>query len=345
MKNNKSQNVLFAGVDDGFFSIKVVDEQGNMSTIASRATHDITMVDVNAEGDKSFIFETESGRKFTVDENVPSPLDTRALAQPYPISDLNRILIHAGLLNAGFGGKDVSITTGLPVRDYFLPTTEKNITLIEAKTKNVSQKIFCGLTRNIETANIVSSQVCSEGLAAFIDLLIDMEGNPTERATALQSGVTAIIDIGGHTTDCAVLLPKMRINMERSGSVTVGVLNLHDGIQRSIAGRFSMNQGSITKRQIESALSTNSVTISREKIDVSDIVISEKDKLFEQIIMAERQIMGNDDDIENLIFVGGGTIVFEQKLRETFKGCFIPEHPEFANARGMMKLAKYLSKP
>ncbi|QTP13315.1 ParM/StbA family protein [Serratia symbiotica] len=341
MASKEANKIKFAGVDDGFFSIKVVDEEGNCTSIPSRAQHDVVFGEFGNDPDKSFIFET-NGRKFTVDEGVPEPLDTRNLAQLYPLSDLNRVLVHAGLLAANFGGHDVQVTTGLPVRDYFLPSTLKNEALITQKVGNLEGEVRCGLNNELPVANIVKSGVCSEGIAAFVDLIIGMDGQPTDDAERLKNGLTAIIDIGGHTTDVAVLLPKMKISIKRSGSSSVGVLSLEDELQRVLASQFNTNIGNITKRQIEMAIHQGKVIIARKEVDVSDIVTAQKAALFERIVMAVNKTMGSDEDIENLIFVGGGAIVFEKQLTARYSQCLIPPQPEFANARGMMKLAKFI---
>jgi StbA protein. len=341
MASNELKSVKFAGVDDGFFSIKVVDEEGNCTSIQSRAQHDVVFGEFGNDPDKSFIFETNN-RKYTVDEGVPEPLDTRNLAQPYPLSDLNRVLVHAGLLAANFGGQDVQVTTGLPVRDYFLPSTLKNEDLINQKVKNLTGDVYCGLNNELPVAKVVKSGVCSEGIAAFVDLIIGMDGQPTDDAERLKNGLTAIIDIGGHTTDVAVLLPKMKIAIKRSGSSSVGVLSLEDELQRVLATKFKTNLGNITKRQIEMAIHKGKVIIARQEVDVSEVVTQQKAELFERIVMAVNKIMGSDEDIENLIFVGGGAIVFSKQLTDRYRECLIPEKPEFANARGMMKLAKYI---
>lgn len=337
-KTNKSPVECF-GVDDGYFSIKIVNEQGECFTIPSRASYDVIMGNVNPDDDKSFIFETD-GRKYTVDAHLPEPLDTRSLSTIYPLSAVNRVLVHAGLLSAGMGGKDVAITTGLPVKDYFLPTTAKNEELINKKVESLEAKVHCGINNQIPTANIVSNRVASEGIAGFIDQIYTLDGKLTENATALMEGITAIIDIGGQTTDCAVILPGMKIDMRRSGSASIGALYLQDSVQRQIAALLRTSPSSVTIRQTEMAIEKGYLLVSREKVDVAELVAQEKLKLFDQIIMAVLGIMGSDADIENLIFIGGGTIVFESNIHGRFKGCIIPEEPQYANARGMLKLTK-----
>lgn len=338
----KKNEMRFAGVDDGFFSIKVFDGEKSVS-IPSRAAKGITLVD-SSDGDSGFIFTTDTGETYTVDQNVPGALDTRTLTTEYALSDVNRVLVHAALVKAGLGEEKCNIVTGLPVSHYYLPTTEKNEKLISLKKDSIARKVSCGIGGSAPVAEIMRNEVCSEAIAAYVDQLFDNEGNRTEQASGLQEGVTCVIDIGGQTTDCAVLMPGMKINMQRSGSSEVGVLYLHDELKIALASEFNINITSITKRQVESALSTGKISIYREVHDVAGLVQKHKVALFDRIQTAINEHVGGDADIENLIFVGGGSIVFEKEIHAAYKGALIPNEPEFANARGMYKMIRYVAR-
>ncbi|MBJ8931589.1 ParM/StbA family protein [Citrobacter freundii] len=339
MKKNEKR---FVGVDDGFFSIKVFTGDKSIS-IPSRAAKGITLVD-SGDGDTGFIFNTDSGDTFTVDANVPGALDTRTLTTDYPVSNVNRVLVHAALVAAGLGGEECEIVTGLPVSHYYLPNTDKNEFLVSKKKESISKPVTCGVEGNTPVAQISRNEVCSEAIAAFIDQMIDNDGNQTANADSLKNGVTCVIDIGGQTTDCAVLNPGMRINMQRSGSSEVGVLYLYDEIKIKLATKFSINISSITKRQVESALKNGSISIYREVHDVSHEVEQCKASLFDRIQTAINEHVGDDSDIETLIFVGGGAIVFGTEIQNAYRGALIPAEPEFANARGMYKLIRFMAR-
>lgn len=334
-------DIAFAGVDDGFFSIKVFTGDHSIS-IPARAAKGITLVDSSDSSD-GFIFITDSGDFFTVDDHVPGALDTRTLATEYALSDVNRVLVHAALIRAGLAGKNCHIATGLPVSNYYLASTQKNNTLIESKKNNLGKAVACGVSGSQPVSTITRNEVCSEAIAAYIDMLIDVTGKPSEFAATLQSGITAVVDIGGQTTDCAVIMPGMKINMQRSGSSEVGVLYFYDDIRTELAGKFNLAVNNITKRQIELAIASGAISLFREKHDVKDIIGKCKERLFEKIRIAINDHVGNDVDIETLIFVGGGAIVFEEEIKQAYKGVIIPEEPEFANARGMYKMIKYIA--
>ncbi|MGK9007660.1 plasmid segregation protein ParM domain-containing protein, partial [Citrobacter europaeus] len=70
------------------------------------------------KGAEEGLYKTEEGLDYTVSEYLPNADDTRF--KDYPRSPLNRVLVHHALRVAGFGGKDVSIATGLPVSYYYM---------------------------------------------------------------------------------------------------------------------------------------------------------------------------------------------------------------------------------
>lgn len=43
-----------------------------------------------------------------------------------------------------------------------------------------------------------------------------------------------------------------------------------------------------------------------------------------------------------LLFAGGGAVLMREQLARRYPHCRFPDHPQFANARGMLKIAKYV---
>ena len=46
--------------------------------------------------------------------------------------------------------------------------------------------------------------------------------------------------------------------------------------------------------------------------------------------------------LEILLFVGGGSIVFRNEIRQKYPNAQFIKEPEYANARGMMKYMKFV---
>lgn len=327
---------VFLGVDDGHYAIKIVSETGETFSVPSRGALGKHVIAVRGDDDGVF-YDTEEGETFTVSENLPKYEDTRF--NDYPKSRLNRVLVHDALRRAGYGGRRVRIATGLPVSYYYLPSGEKNQLLIDAKTDNLRKQVTCG---DRPLATVVENIVTPEAVASFVDQLMDMDGTPSDDYDELSSAAIGVIDIGGKTTDCAVVLPGMMVDSNRSGSNDVGVLALSDAVGAKLRAQHSLDTA-LPASMIERALQTGKIRLYGKDMDVSDLVNEEKERLAGQIMNAVRTKVGSGVDLEQVLFVGGGAIVLREQLLKHYPHARVPNQPEFANARGMFKFAKHIA--
>lgn len=322
------------GVDDGHYAIKIVLEDGSTFSVPSRGKAGRHII--SWQGDESGLYKTEEGLDFTVNEHLQGADDTRF--KDFPRSPLNRVLVHHALRMAGFGGKDVSIATGLPVSYYYLADGRRNDALISAKQDNLRKMVECG---HQPMANIMRNVVTTEAIAAYFDQLIDMDGSPAESYDNLNKSVVGVVDIGGKTTDCAVIYPGgQQVDTDRSGSNDVGVLTLYGAVESILRTQFDLDNA--PPRLIEAAIRTGTVKIAGEVEDVRSVVHAEKERLAEQVMAGVRAKIGSGKDLDSVLFVGGGTIVMQEQLEKYFPHSRFVKQPEFANARGMFKIAKYV---
>lgn len=335
-KGNKMGDTVYLGVDDGHHSIKIVSETGEEYSIPSRAARGKRVITLPS-GDEGVFYDTEEGHSYTVSQHLPEFEDTRFMG--YPKSELNRVLVHDALRRASYGGRAVQITTGLPVSYYYLPSGEPHQALIDAKIANLSKRVSCG---DLPVANILRSTVTTEAVAAIVDQLMDMDGVPSKNYEALTSMPIGVVDVGGKTTDCAVLLPGTMVDVRRSGSNDVGVLQL----LAAIGSKLKVDLGLDTEPPpvaVERAMRTGTIRIYGKDKNVQEIVDAEKEWLADQIMTAVRTKIGSGADLDHVLFVGGGAIVLKDQLLKHFPHALVPEKPEFANARGMLKIAKYVA--
>lgn len=335
-KKGMSKAPIFVGVDDGHYSIKVIaDIDGEMASVSipSRAASGRQVISVNQ--DEPSFYETEEAHSFTVNEHLQNSESTRFT--DYPRSELNRVLVHHALRQAGLGGRDVIITTGLPVSYYYLGHA-RNEKLIDDKTANLQKRVVCG---NVPLANIKGNSVTTEAIAAYFDAIMDMDGVPTPFHEEFKDEVIGVIDIGGKTTDCAVIFPGgEQVDTQRSGSNDVGVLMLFDAVEAKLRTRFDLDN--LPPKMVERAISNGVVRVSGQEHDVLKEVVEEKEKLAEKIMSGVRTKIGSGKDLATVLFVGGGAIVMREQLAKHYPHHRFPDQPEFANARGMFKISKYV---
>lgn len=327
----EDKKLVCVGLDDGFLMTNVaIMNQGlvtHMSEVSSRArwgAHANTSMSGLGEDKPELCSSYDTGEgTFTVGNFHDSE---SARFDEYPVSGMNRAIIHHALRVAGLSGKKIKMATGLPISMYY-KNGQKNTDFIDRKIASAMKPVKC--IDGSETAQVVEHHVYPEGLSAWIDNALD-----TKLKLRVDLSIpSAVIDIGGRTTDTAVILPGRNIDHSRSGSADIGVINVIEMITRKLAQRFSAE---VPIHFAEQAISTKSVTLWGKKHDVSAEVESSRIEVAEQIMREVNRKLGSAVDIGYILLVGGGAHVFEN-IKTRYPNILIPENPEFANARGFAK--------
>lgn len=324
---------ILVGVDDGYAMTKVATLDGRMIKIPSSArpgVYGVSAIGGNVESDGGG-YETE-GQKFTVGDFMESE-GTRF--DDYPFSALNRVIVHHALKQSGFGSKNVKIATGLPVTGYFLGDIP-NLPVITKKRENLMIDVS-SLTKG-DCANIVENHVFSEGVSAWVDYAINDNGEVTADLLA----PVGVIDIGGRTTDCVVVLPGWRVDHARSGTGNIGVLDMYESVAQKLRHIERMKDvGSLPHYIIENAVQSGTLRVWGENLDVSSIVKEAKHEVGERILREVQRRVGRGVELDRVLFVGGGAVVFDNLVTRYANGITVA-YPEFANARGMLKYMRYV---
>jgi plasmid segregation protein ParM len=343
-KNNKQAvlrvidaDVIDVGVDDGHFGIKVFSEFGE-TYVPSRVAAGAHIISL-ADGGDDNLYEA-GNQSYTVSDTLPS-IDTRFA--DYGTSDINRVLIHHALIKAGLGGRNVRIVTGLPVADFFV-ANKPNQEFIARKVASLAEGSVSNKNPDIHCSRIVGNAVQPEAIAAFYDLLIDHEGKVNKDIQELiREGSIGIIDIGGKTTDCAVVINQGKsIDPARSGTSNIGALSLNKAVEQRLKSDYKLDQ--LSQVQVEKAVMTGTFRVFGKDNDCQGIVDSEKSALAEQIIVDTKRKMRDGADLEKVFFVGGGSLLLRKQLEDMYPHAVFVENPQFSNARGMWKIARYVMK-
>lgn len=125
--------IIFVGGDDGHNNTCIVTSTGQEFHIPSRAaTGAIKKFSIAGQKQKTFTYQ--SGDDIytlgEIDKTAPTNFNE------YPVSTMNRAIVNHALHLAGLGGKNVIITTGLPVRHYY-KYSGTNDELILRKKRNL----------------------------------------------------------------------------------------------------------------------------------------------------------------------------------------------------------------
>ena len=318
--------MIHVGVDDGYRETKIAwMENGTLRTLKIPS-----QVQVGAFG-VSDLDGTLSG--YETEEETYSVGDFREGEETrfsgYPTSPLVRVLVHHALVLAGFSGKDVTIATGLPPRDAFLPDGRKNADLIARKIERFAAPV--SLRSGGEPARVAEHRVCTQGIGALIDFLFD------GRELRTLSGPVGVVDIGGRTTDVAVVMNGengLMIDHRRSGSENAGVLDILDDLSRLIRTKERIDKISLSA--LERALATGTIRLSGVDREVSDLVIAARKRTSERVSRFAEVLLGDAVDLETILFAGGGALALPDLLEGYPQAATVPD-PQYANARGFLK--------
>lgn len=323
------------GCDDGHFGIKLCTDDWRQIYVPSRVAQGAQFISMD---DSDVNCYEAAGQTYTVSNSVPG-IDTRF--PDYPLSDVNRVLVHHSLITAGYGGKNVKLVTGLPLQDYYIGSA-RNTAFIGRKMANLLEGVVVNRNEAVNCPKIVAHQVISEGIAAFYDLLMDREGNVIGTvADQVAEGAVAILDIGGKTTDTAVIVNGGKdIDARRSGTAPLGGLSLNVAVEPRLKAYLKID--SLAPRQIEDAVTKGSLRAFGKEHDVAAIVLEEKQMLADQIISESKRKMRDGGDLEAVYFVGGGSLLLKDQLQGLFPHAVFVDDPQFSNARGMLKFAKFI---
>lgn len=320
---------VIVGVDDGYAAVKLAwyspDGQIRTHSILSRAQAGSLGVGSLLEDAGAVMgYETEAER-FTV-----SPFLEGATTRfpDYNLSSLARVLVHHALITAGFSGHEVRTASGLPLDRYFRNGKKDEVRVarkIESFSRPV-QRLDGG-----ETSRIVEHKVFAQGLAAVVDWLVS---GTTVRS---QKAPIGVVDIGGQTTDISIVNPDRKVSHAHLKTCDLGVLDVRDSLRRRIiSSRTDVDR--IPDTALDAAMSTGAILHWGAEVPVREDISAAVREIESRLANEVLAVFGKEaSSLETILFVGGGSIVF-QNLPARFPQAVIPPEPEFANARGLLKV-------
>lgn len=323
----KYDSPVLVGCDDGFAAVKLAFFNGGQLQqimIPSRAAVGANLTAQTTGGDSDATYHADDVT-YTVSEHLKAQ-DTRF--QSYPTSALNRVLVHHALRKAGLGGMRVCIATGLPPGNYYRGDG-LNQRLISGKQRNLLARISTGDREPVAT--IIDHHVFSEAASGLVDYCVGLKGETLHEVTE----PIAVVDIGGRTTDCLTILPPgNQVDQTRSGTANMGVLDVMDVVRAHLCDAFDLEE--VSDQRIDQAIRTGSVQLFGKSQSVRAAVDNAIREVSEKILRYVQTRFTNAAEVETIIFVGGGAELMRAVIEE-FPQAHVPETPQFANARGMLK--------
>lgn len=319
-------------IDDGYAQIKVFGDNPKGGAPISLSLRTSVRAGrfglASLAGAATDAYQTEEGEDFTVSNDVAGE---NTQFDSFHTSTMNRVLVQHALSKAGYGGMEIELMTGLPVADYF---TRDSIdeAKIEAKRANLQK----GVKRigGGDLTRIAEVDVGCQAVAAWVDYALD--DDLEFRIDA--SKRVGIIDIGGRTTDIAVIVNGSQIDHQQSGTANVGVLDVYKALMQSIRSKFGIKDDFPTAA-LDAAVRSGTIELWGKEEDIRDLVKGAVAEIGGKIEREIERRIGNAASLSAAVFVGGGGALFKD-IPSRMRNGVLPQDPEFANARGLWKFSR-----
>jgi plasmid segregation protein ParM len=335
MSSNDSK--LLVAVDDGYAQTKLYTVLPDGTEIkqvrrSSIRTGKQGIGSINGDGFVG-LYEVD-GVGFTVSDLIESE-DTKF--DGFHTSVLDRVLVSHALVEADLSKFNIDLWTGLPVSDFFR-AGKKDEAKISLKRENLLKPVKAG-GPDVVIPAICDVKVGCQAVSAWIDFAMD--DNLQFRDDI--DGAIAIVDIGGRTTDIATVMGGGEsVDHQRSGTDNIGMLDVYAGLSQGIAKKFDV-RGTLPLSDLAKAMRNPDKTIKLwgKPRDISDIIDALHEEFEGKLKRAIEVVIGNGASIDKIVFVGGGSALFTGLIKSfPHNGEIVPD-PEFANARGLHKFARY----
>lgn len=331
---------LLVAIDDGYAQIKLAgdsvkkDNKMNLASFNSSIMHG-SLGSLSGNGAIGY-YETDDGKtKMTVSDLIAGEATQ---FDGFHTSSMDRILINHALLHAGYSGKKIDLWVGLPVADFF-KGVEKNKELIEQKKSNLKIEVRNAVPNGDSLAMISTINVGCQAVSAFVDYYIDDNGK--ERDVSIDK--IAVVDIGGRTTDIAVILNGNIFEPNSSGTENIGVLDVRNELKNLINKKFNIND-EFSNSVLDKALRTGSLKLWGKEQNIKELIQQASHGPVQKLERMIVQKLGRGSDLDAILFVGGGASCFSSIKNLFPNNGIIVKDSEFANARGLYKYAKYTQK-
>ena len=302
----------FCAVDSGKYATKALikTEEGTGKKISFRTKMDSTLED-RANDAKSCVFEY-NGDKVLIGEEAETADYEKSKAK-----NIHKYSTYAAIAQLVEDGDTVGVAIGCPLSIY------NNVEERKAYKEFMIDKgkISVILNGKSKTFTIDKTIVCPEGSGIIYK-------NPAKYKNSL----VGIIDIGGLNSNCCIY---DRLTPVKSTCVTtnLGANIMRNELKQKLNSTFP--EVNISEWQMEDIISKGYIKSRKEE---SAVIISEFLQKHVNAILQECVKAGWDINNIDLIFVGGGSKLFENEIKKMIPDAEISATAEWDNVEGFAEI-------
>lgn len=272
------------------------------------------------------------GISFEVGKDAEMAVDSsfsRTIDENYPLSDAHLALVRGAMAYMGVTHID-QLVVGLPLLTY----AKCRVALMERlKGEHIIPVIKHESSPGAETRAVMVRNVVvfPQPMGGLLD-----HAHQTERSQEIKRETTLVVDPGFYTLDWLVCKGLKPLEA-RSGAKAGGISSILQAIASSISEDPKMEGRRVTDlARIDEAIREHR----QPKFYGTAVDMTEHLKVgFEkarQLVGSLANKVGNGQDIDNIVLVGGGAALFEGVLKEKYPHhkIEVAQRPVFSNVRG-----------
>lgn len=298
-------------VDSGKYATKaLLKKEENNKKISFRTKMDHTLEDKASDG-RSCVFEY-AGEKVLIGEEAETADYDKSKAK-----NIHKFSTYAAIAQLVEDGDEVNLAIGCPLSIY------NNVEERKAYKQFMIDKgkILVTVNGKSKSFTIANTIVCPEGSGIIYK-------NPTKYKNSL----VGIIDIGGLNSNCCIY---DRLTPVKSTCVTtnLGANIMRNELKQKLNSAFP--EVNLNDWQMEDIIQKGYIKSRKEE---SAVIISEFLQKHVNAILQECVKKGWDINNIDLIFVGGGSKLFESEIKKMIPDATISESAEWDNVEGFAEL-------
>lgn len=240
--------------------------------------------------------------------------------------------------------------TGIKPTDKIMVVTGVPSGESNTARENEIREAFIGDTKGLHEVSVNGEEqifkvayveVQSQAVASVLGRYLDEDGYVADEE--YEHMKVAVIDIGAGTTDLDIV-DGLRRQPEYL-SVQKGFRDVYDSIRADIRKVYPSH--SVTDYELLKAMDRGKTEYKPSKIKSSvDFEKAMNDGIMEVVVDVQQAIMSkwkNQTDLDEILLVGGGANLFEEKLSNVVEGLTIPENFSTSNVEGYYRYGVYLA--
>ncbi len=348
-----------AGIDLGYGAIKAVSGREAFSfpsTMALDYVENPTFFPkIQSNGfspDKKF-YLVFKGRKIAFGFGAVGNRDYRRISRGEAEDFDEKFLIYSlGILSDTEREKtfDVAIPFHYLVSKEKIKAVKDSLSHREFSFSIINQKEHMEIPKKIYVENVYPTR---QALSVLWDELLEnvSSGITSGKVTELLENTFIVVDIGTGTTEL-VVVSKNRILEQHCKSLKLGIYDIVYSLKQYFSRKYGYS--GVSSVLIEDEIIRSGKTLlGGGKIDITDIIEREKEKLWDTIEAELASLLGTLQDtglfsVRNIVFTGGGSLFLDDKIR-TFSGksnavVRVAKRRLFSNAYGARKMALALER-